>query len=311
MAIFILQMTAPVLLTFLLGYLIKKKQIITNDGIQGLKSLVSDITLPIVLFNAFLTAEYSKTIFITFLTLFLACSLGLALAFPLRKVINPYGKYFPFLMTNFEGGMLGYALFSLLYPEKSSEFALIDIGQTFCGFTVFLSTLKAVNGEQTSLKSITKMMLTNSGFIAIVLGILLGLCGIGKLALSTSIGAIFINVINFIAAPTSAIILIIVGYELHFSAKLLVPVIKTIILRLVIMVILLFISYFVIFTFVDYSKSLFVALMLAFSLPAPFAIPIFMKGSPLDSEYVSTCLSLQTLLTIVLFVAIANFSIMA
>ena len=313
MAISILQMTAPVLLTFFLGFIIKQKNIIREEGIIGLKSLVSNITLPVVLFNAFLTATYSKTILVTFLTVFFACSIGLFVAFYLRRFVKPYGKYFPFLLTNFEGGMLGYALFSLLYPTKASEFALVDIGQTFCAFTVFLTTLKAVNGEQTSAKAIVKNMFTNVVFIAIVLGIVLGLCGLGSIIQKSDIGLIFINIIQFIAAPTSAIILIIVGYDLKFTKKIMPTVIKTIVFRLIIMVVLLIISYFIVFTFVDYSKSLFVALILAYSLPAPFIIPLFMNDMEKcgQEEFVSTCLSLQTLVTIVLFVAIASFTLIA
>ena len=53
----ILEMVLPVLVLLLIGLYCNKKQIFTMDGLQGLKSIVSDICLPVVLFNAFFTAQ--------------------------------------------------------------------------------------------------------------------------------------------------------------------------------------------------------------------------------------------------------------
>ena len=58
------------------------------------------------------------------------------------------GSSYRFLTTNFEGGMMGYALFGLLYAGQTKLFAMVDIGQTLFAFTVFLMTLKAVGGEK-------------------------------------------------------------------------------------------------------------------------------------------------------------------
>ena len=133
----IVQMVLPVLIAFGLGTLCKRKSIIGEEGLKGLKAVVGKITLPAVLFYAFLTAEYSGRIALTFGTVFLACVLGLLAGYALRRFVKPYGKYLPFLLTEFEGGMLGYALFGLLYAGQTHIFAMIDIGQTFCTFTVF------------------------------------------------------------------------------------------------------------------------------------------------------------------------------
>ena len=313
MAISILQMTAPVLITFLLGFFMKQKKLLSSEGLQGLKNLVSYITLPVVMFNAFLTATYSKTIFISCVTVFMLCALALLLGFFLRRFVKPYGKYLPFLVTSFEGGMLGYALYSLLYPDLPGQFAMVDIGQSLCAFTVFLTTLKGVNGEHTSLSSMFKNMIKNQMFIAITLGVTLGLLGVGDIVKTTPLGSVLLEIMRFLTAPTSAVILIVVGYELQFSKKLLKPVLITVALRLVVMALLLIISYFVIFAFVPYDTSLFVAFMLGFSLPASFIIPLFMQDKEKlgHEEYVSTTLSLQTLCTILLFIAISWFTLAA
>ena len=56
MALSILEMVLPVLLMFLLGWLCNKKKIISPEGLKGIKTLVGNVLLAVVLFNAFFTA---------------------------------------------------------------------------------------------------------------------------------------------------------------------------------------------------------------------------------------------------------------
>ena len=101
----ILRMVLPVLVTFGLGWFCNRKKIFNGEGLAGLKAVVGNITLPAVLLNAFLTADYNGEILLTFTVVFLACGLGLLAGFALRRWMTPYGRFFPFLTTNFEGGM--------------------------------------------------------------------------------------------------------------------------------------------------------------------------------------------------------------
>lgn len=73
------------------------------------------------------------------------------------------------------------------------------------------------------------------------------------------------------------------------------------------MAVLLAVASFVIFSLTPFDKDLQLALMLIFALPAPFVIPLFADVGK-DGQYVSTTLSMDTLLAIVLFVAIAAYS---
>ena len=65
---------------------------------------------------------------------------------------------------------------------------------------------------------------------------------------------------------------------------------------------------FILFHIVPYDKGLQIALMILYALPAPFIIPL-MADVGADGKYVSTALSVHTLCTILLFVAIAAFSL--
>ena len=62
MVIKILEMALPVLIMLGLGYFCKAKNVFDEKGLLGLKAFISNITLPVVLFNAFLCAEYNAKI---------------------------------------------------------------------------------------------------------------------------------------------------------------------------------------------------------------------------------------------------------
>ncbi len=304
----IIEMVLPVLCVIALGSICRQKGWLSFEGIRGVKSVVSNFALPAVLFNAFLTADYTTTTLISFLVVYIALGLALALGFWLRKLNPKYGKFMPFLLTGFEGGMLGYSLYGLLYAEGAKVFAVADIGQTFFAFTLFLSTLRVVNGQKPSPSAVAKAMLTNPAGIAMLSGILLGITGAGSLLLASPAGNIIKKLFEFLGAPTSVLILLVVGYELSFSRSIFKPVMKTVLLRLSIMAILCVACAFTIFAFTQFDKRLLVALMLGFSLPAPFIIPLYADVTG-HGEYISTTLSVSTLIAVGLFVGIAAYSL--
>lgn len=306
MALAIAEMVFPVLLMFGLGWLCNKKQIFNAQGLAGIKALVGNVLLPVVLFNAFFTAEYSGTIALTFGVVYVSCALGLAAGFLLKRFVKPYDKYMPFLLTDFEGGMLGYALFGLLYAGQTRIFAMVDIGQTLAAYTVFLVTLQAVSTGKTNPRVLARSALTNPAFIGTLVGVVLGATGVGKWALSSAIGTLVSETISFVTTPVSGLILVIVGYELNFRRELMKPVMLTVLLRIAVMAVLLLLGSLVIFSIIPFNKPLFVALMLGYSLPAPFIIPLFADVGK-DGEYISTALSMETIASIILFVGIAAY----
>ena len=310
MALDILEMVLPVIIMFLLGWLCNRKKILSMEGLKGIKTLVGNVLLPVVLFNAFFTAEYSGKIALTFGVVYVSCALGLGLGFLLRKFVRPYDRFMPFLVTNFEGGMMGYALFGLLYAGQTHIFAMADIGQTLAAYTVFLVTLQAVSQGQADVKAAVKSAATNPALIGAFLGVILGATGVGKAVLNSGAGDLVRGTISFISAPVSGLILVIVGYELSFRKELMKPVMITVGLRIAVTAVLLAVDWLVIFGtgLIPFEKPLLVALMLAWSLPAPFIIPLYADLGK-DGEYISTTLSMETIVSILLFIGVAAYSL--
>lgn len=306
----ILSMVLPVLVMILLGRLCAVRGILNDERHAGLKAIIGDILLPVVLFNAFFTAQYDGKLLLVFMLVFLSCLAALAAGFVLRRFVKPYDKFMPLLMTSFEGGMLGYALYALIAgSHQTATYAMVDIGQTMFAYTVFLAALKSAEGGRMSPRAMLMNMVTNKACIGMALGVVLGALGVYKAIMPTSFGAVLMELISFITAPTSALILLVVGYQLKVSRKLMKPVAVTLGLRLAVMLVVFGLVSLALFAIIPYDKMLMLALMLQYTLPAPFIIPLFADLGE-DGEYVSTTLSMGTVLSVVLFVFVAAFSLM-
>ncbi len=51
------------------------------NGLKGLKALLGDIMLPVMLFNAFFTAAYSVRVVVVFLVVFIGYGIAIALGY--------------------------------------------------------------------------------------------------------------------------------------------------------------------------------------------------------------------------------------
>lgn len=306
----ILSMVLPVLAMIALGRWCAACGILNDERHAGLKAIIGDILLPLVLFKAFFTAQYDGKLLLVFALVFISCLLALGAGFALRRFVRPYDRYMPLLMTSFEGGMLGYALYALIAgQDQTATYAMVDIGQTMFAYTVFLAALKSAEGGRMPARAMVRNMLTNKACIGMLLGIVLGALGVYNAIAPTGAGQVIMELIAFITAPTSALILLVVGYQLRVSRKLMKPVAITLALRVAVMSAVFALVSFVLFLLIPYDKPLMLALMLQYTLPAPFIIPLFADLGE-DGEYVSTTLSMGTVVTVVLFVFVAAFSLM-
>lgn len=307
MIIKIFETALPVLVMIVLGYVCHAKSFIDIRGLQGLKSLISNITLPVVLFNAFFCASYSSRTLVLFVVIYTGFGAALAAGFILKRFNKKHARFMPFLLSGAEGGMLGYALYGLITGAQA-EFATVDLGQTIFAYTTYLAFLKASDGQQVSANLILKNMMTNKCFVGMLLGIIGGASGLGSLLQSSFYGGIYTALTGMIATPTSAIVLIVVGYELNLKKDLLKPVLKTVLSRVLIMGTLLVLISFLSTKLFGFDKDLQVALMILYALPAPFIIPMFAEVGE-EGEYISTTLSVNTLLTLLLFIGISTYYI--
>ena len=294
----------PVMLMLLIGILCRKKRLISRTGLEALKTVAVSIGLPAVLLHTFAAAEYSLATLIVPLIMFLVCILAWALGKMLGKRLRMNSRFVPFLTTGFEAGMLGYALFELLYgSERLVDFARIDLGQVLFVFTLYKALLARDGDEKPDLRRLFREMALSPIILAILAGVLLGVTGVYQALIPSGAASVLDACTDFISAPVSALILIAIGYDLVFKDIPWRDAVKAAGLRLVIMAVLCAGTLSLIRLFwpqAQWDR----AVWLMFLLPPPFVLPVFSTDET-QRGYVSSVLSLSTLITLLGFVFLA------
>ena len=312
----VIKMILPVLLMLPIGMICRKTGIVKKAGVDGLKALVVNITLPAVLFKAFYSTSYSTDIIIITVTMFAVCLAALGIGFIFKRVTRSRMRTSPFLLTGYEAGMLGYALYTLLFgADNIAHFATVDLGQVLFVFTVFLSLLK--KGEGGSFGQTLLSMVKSPVMVSIVLGVIVGATGLGAQLNSGPAGDIISHALDFIAAPTAVVILFVVGYELHLNRSGLRQSLAAVLTRFVLMALLGAVVIFGLGSVLPMSSELKWAFVLMFMLPPPYVLPVYVAddnrpndayvsgNSENESGFVSATLSMSTVLSLAAFAVIA------
>ena len=175
--IHVLETALPVFLTLGLGVLCRRTKLLSPEGVKALKSVAVNITLPAVLFSAFATAEYSAKSIAIPIIIFALCVLAFYLGRIGCNLLKIPGRLSPFMATGFEAGMLGYALFTLLFGAgEVSRFAIVDLGQVLFVFTMY----KIMLSGRGDWRGAVREALVSPTIWAICAGLLLGATGAFK-----------------------------------------------------------------------------------------------------------------------------------
>lgn len=300
----IIKTVLPVVLMLIIGILCRKYNVFTREGINALKKLAINITLLAMVIHAFMTTEYTLRNVLVSVVMFCMALLAWFLGALFGKALKQKSRFFPFLITGFEGGMLGYAFTIMLYgADKASDFAYLDLGQALFVFTIYKVLLSISGGEKPSAKKIFSEMARSSIMIGIGCGILLGATGIYKMLEPSGISGIIDACTEFVSAPTSAIILLTIGYDLVFDDIPWASTLKTVLSRVVIMLALRFLMGYIL-RLIGLGDSFDQALNVIFIVPPPYVLPVF-ADDPDQRTYVSSVLSVSTVASLIAFAVLA------
>ena len=301
----VLQTVLPVVVMILLGALARRTNLVKREGIGALQTLVMKVTLPAVLFGAFYRASYSVSVLAVVVLMF-GCSLAAwALGALARKRIAAASKYLPFLTTGFEAGMMGYALYAMLYgPESIRSFAVMDLGQVLFVFTVYMALLGAQEGDQRPMGARLAELAKSPTILAIAAGVLMGVTGLGTRLYGSALGAPVQAAVDFVAGPTGAVILFVIGYALDFSGLKWREVALTLAVRIVVTGVLLGVMLLALTVLAPGDRLLTGAAVLMFTLPPPYVLPIVSKDESAQG-YITSVLSVSTVYSLLIFAGMA------
>ncbi len=303
----IIGIVLPVLVVLGLGYLSRRRSILSASQVEGLKTFVVTFTLPAVLFGAFYQIPYSIDILILALLIYAVCIAAYFAGKLAARIGKDNNALLPFVTTGFEAGMMGYALYTMIFGADSlPSIAAVALGGDLFVFTLYMALLKRKNGV--TAVQMLKETFASPIFCAIAAGVLFGATGLsGKLS-ATQAGGILQRVIDFLAAPTSCAILFVVGYSIDFSGGAVKEASRSAAVRLAVMAVLCGVTLLVCKLLPSTDSLRNWAVVLLFSMPGPYVLPVFVKGGE-NERYAATCLSLYTLLSVVLFCIIAAFAV--
>jgi predicted permease len=293
----------PVILLILTGIFLRKKQFIGLETVQDIKKLVVNITLPALLFLAFSRVNIEPPHLIIVVIVFAACLLALFLGRQVQPWSGIDTPQFPMLMSGFEAGMMGYAIFSAVYgAENVFKFGIIDLGQVLFVFFVLVPSLQALTDPQPFAHTVRNFIKTPV-ILAILGGILLSQSGLMARLSPSPFVASLTDTLTLISSVTTPLVALIIGYEMRLQKGDLAGPLRSIAIRMAFWVpFALLLSYGVIDRWLNLEKGFQAAVMTMFVLPPPFVIPIFMKESRQSEQaYVVNSLSLATLVTLFAF----------
>lgn len=299
----VLQVVLPVVLTLLLGVLMRKKRMISEESVGDIKTLLSSLCIPAVIFSTFYAAEFDRAAALLVFSMTAFTIIAWLLGFGAQKLLHIDQPMAPYLCTSIEGGMLGFALFILLFGQENLYYmALLDLGNALVLFPYFLTRIR-LRTEGTGASGNALKALATPINAAILLGLLVNLTGLGAQIAGTGIGSVLDATLSFLSAPVSALILLTVGYGLDFSRVRWGETFKTIAARLVIFAVFGAVLFKVFTAAFPGQPIVAFATIMAFILPPTFMYSVPIKDAE-ESAYVGSVLAIYTLFTLVGFIGL-------
>jgi predicted permease len=302
-----LSIVAPVIVMLLIGYICKITGFIKDEGISNIKKYITGIAIPVLVFHAVGVADYSSKTLIIFVIMLACMFIALLIGNLLKNIVDEsVRRYFPFMVTVYEGGMLCYPLYqNLCGDEYFSNIVIIDLAACVFVFGVYLGMIQLVDQNiPFSIKKLCINALKTPSFITLVLGLICGITGLMERFLNTPAADVYVSVKDMIVAPISPMILICVGYSLSLSKELIPEVLKTVMLRFVVQMALMVLTLLIMKNF-ELDKYMLAAFLVYFMSTPNFNPGTIVKDKK-GNQYIATTTSLYCVITIIGYIIIAG-----
>jgi hypothetical protein len=298
----------PVLLLFGLGALLRRRAFLAESTVADLRRFVLAITLPSALFLTFLRVDLELRYLPIVVIVFSACVVMLLVGPALNRLVGVRSPFAGPLMTGFEAGMLGYAIYGGVFGQEALyRFGIIDLGQVLFVFFV-LATVLTRRATGTA-PGIGPTVVAFVRILAILAGIVGNLVGLGELLDGSPLTSALLQTLALLGACTTPLIAVVIGYSTSLRRGALSRPARTVAIRLTAWVALAVpFAAFVVMGVLGLDPLFAAAVMTMAVLPPPFVIPLYMGSRPEDErerDYVADTLSLGTVVTLVAFSVVA------
>ena len=302
----LLQTVVPILVCIGLGFLARKKELLTTEQVGGIQQFVLKFCIPPVLFNSCLEAKIGAENLTTMVMLLPVLFMSSLWAFRARKKRYPYHN-FPMLFAAHETGMIGLPLCIILFgASEAYRMGILDMTQGLISIPVMV-IVASDTGKGAPIKTIVKKVLLSPMLIMSLLGFALGLSGLMARLDAVGVGGIIRETTGFLAQPVSAAMLFSIGFNFSLSSENRNEIFKIAGIGFLFSAAACLVMQGVLFLVPNVDALTRWVVLLYCTLPASYLAPSLSRNNK-ESVLTSGVCSLLTVVTLISFCAIAAFS---
>ena len=301
----------PVFFVLLMGLYTRKRNWISHEQNDGIKSLALGILFPFLIYNIVASASLDKQIGVEIVYLIgvwiFVYFLGRIFCRIMPKELSELS---PFLLLTCEGGAVALPLYiSVVGSAYAVNLIPFDLAGILVNFIFVPTVLQLKQSNKLQLLPLIKNVVSAPFVIAAVLGFITNLTGLQDMLLKNEIfGPLYENTIATLTAPIAVLILFSLGYSINLKKSYLMPLVKLAGIRILFCTGIIA-SFFLLFPSKMANPIFLFGVLLYFYCPTGFPVPLQIKDI-LDNEekeeFVSAFISMFLLIALAVYVAL-NF----
>lgn len=301
----------PVFFVLLMGLYARKRNWISHEQNDGIKSLALGILFPFLIYNIVADASLDKQIGVEIVYLIgvwiFVYFLGRIFCRIMPKELSELS---PFLLLTCEGGAVALPLYiSVVGSAYAVNLIPFDLAGILVNFIFVPTVLQLKQSNKFQLLPLVKNVVSAPFVIAAVLGFVTNITGLQDMLLKNEIfGPLYENTIATLTAPIAALILFSLGYSINLKKSYLMPLVKLAGIRILFCTGIIA-SFFLLFPSKMANPIFLFGVLLYFYCPTGFPVPLQIKDI-LDNEekeeFVSAFISMFLLIALAVYVAL-NF----
>ena len=198
----------------LLGYIVKRLNIITEKDGQSVEKVVFNITLPALIITTFSSIKIDYSLGLVSLINILYNFFMIALMFILfRKSSRTEKGMYSTILPSFNIGLFAFPIIDAIWGQASIKYlAMFDIGNAFIIFVVvyLLASYLSTNESKIEFKSIFKKLTSSVPLMVYLISIILNISGV-------KLPSFIIDVSGIIAKANMPLSLLVLGIYLSFN----------------------------------------------------------------------------------------------
>lgn len=298
----ILEVVVPVFFFIILGYILKRKNVITDGGVAVMKNLAINVFLPAAAFHVLIHGTFTKNSLVLIGTEIVILFAAYGAGFVYKNLFDrKIAGYVPLAVTTFEGGLFGWSMISILVGSDRLFYIIpMDmINGIFC-FTILATNLKILAGQRGSAAETARAIFLNPVILAVAAGTVGCALGWGKMIDSSGYAGVYRKLFQWLREPLIPIVLLCVGSGLVFEKDILARGIKLVACRFCIMSVLCILTLLFLSKTVGLFPALTVSLLTYFFIPPSFLLPMYSNDREVV-EFLSGFLSLQIIVSVMIF----------